>query len=479
MAKILDQFGQPLPRSKPTTPLEIWQDRYAALRAKWDAAQTSDHNSEHWRWADHLAPDSAASPSVRKTLRSRSRYEAANNSWCRGIIETLANDTIGKGPRLQLLTPDQNGNERVELEWDRWTKAIGLPEKLRLMRMALAVDGETFAQFTTNRGLPTDITLDVQLTEADQITSPDLGYLTDPNAVDGIVYDSQGNPKTYHRLKYHPGDTTNWLVGLYLDYESIPASQVIHLANLDRPGQRRGVPEIAPALPLFAQLRRFALSALAAAEVASDFAAVMYTDSPALEAPEDVGAMDSVELEMRAMLSLPAGWKLGQLKTEFPPTTYEMVVRTYLGEIARCLSMPYCVAAGDASAHNYASGRLDYQVYRSAVEVMREHFRLNVLDRILAAWLDEAVLIPGLLPANAGQMRDWQHIFHWGAWLHVDPTKEATAQKTRLASRSTNLRREYAAQGLDWREELQQIAREQELMAELNITPQEKPSAFA
>ena len=36
-----------------------------------------------------------------------------------------------------------------------------------------------------------------------------------------------------------------------------------------------------PALPLFAQLRRFTLAVLSAAETAADFAGILYTDAPA------------------------------------------------------------------------------------------------------------------------------------------------------------------------------------------------------
>ncbi len=76
------------------------------VRAKFDAAQTTDENRRHWANADLLSPDAAASMDVRAILRSRARYEVANNSYARGIVLTLANDTIGTGPRLQMLTDD-------------------------------------------------------------------------------------------------------------------------------------------------------------------------------------------------------------------------------------------------------------------------------------------------------------------------------------------------------------------------------------
>jgi capsid protein len=87
-----------------------------------------------------------------------------------------------------------------------------------------------------------------------------------------------------------------------------------------------------------------------------------------------------------------------------------------------------------------------------------------VLDRILAAWFDEAVLIPDLLPAGVGPIADWPHQWFWDGHEHVDPAKEATAQRTRLANHTTTLADEYARRGQDWETQLRQRAKELALM---------------
>ena len=53
------------------------------VRARFDAAQTTRDNWRHWSAADHLSADMEAAPEVRRTLRMRSRYEVANNSYAR------------------------------------------------------------------------------------------------------------------------------------------------------------------------------------------------------------------------------------------------------------------------------------------------------------------------------------------------------------------------------------------------------------
>ena len=70
------------------------------VRARYDAATTSDDNRRHWAAADGMSARAANSPEVRRILRNRARYEVANNSYARGIVLTLANDVVGTGPRL-------------------------------------------------------------------------------------------------------------------------------------------------------------------------------------------------------------------------------------------------------------------------------------------------------------------------------------------------------------------------------------------
>ena len=86
----------------------------------------SNDNHRHWANADGLSANAANSPEVRRTLRNRSRYEVANNSYARGIVLTLANDAIGTGPRLQLLTPNAEANRRIEREFSLWSRAVNL-----------------------------------------------------------------------------------------------------------------------------------------------------------------------------------------------------------------------------------------------------------------------------------------------------------------------------------------------------------------
>jgi len=433
------------------------------LAGKFDSAQTTEDNRRHWAGADGLSADAAASAEVRRILRNRARYEVANNAYARGIVLTLANDVVGTGPRLQMLTDNPDANRRIEREFADWAREIGLAEKLRTMRMADALDSA--------------IKLDLRLIEADQVTTPGFAFGSagagparhgeaQRSQVDGIVFDAFGNPQEYHVLKEHPGGN-RFRVGL--DYDRVPADAMIHWFRADRPGQSRGLPDILPALPLFAQLRRFTLAVIAAAETAAEFAGVLYTDAPPSGEADPIEPMDAIELEKRMLLTMPGGWKMGQVHAEQPATTYAEFKNQILNEIARCLNMPFNIAACNSSGYNYASGRLDHQTYFKSIRVEQAHLEAVVLDRVLDAWMREAARVFDLRWLLLKQRGQFAHQWFWDGREHVDPAKEALSQERRLASNTTTLAMEYAKLGLDWEEQLRQRAKEKRLMEELGL----------
>ena len=95
-----------------------------------------------------------------------------------------------------------------------------------------------------------------------------------------------------------------------------------------------------------------------------------------------------------------------------------------------------------------------------------------MLDRLLKAWLNEAMLVEGLLPQSMrtlGASPVPEHAWFWDGVEHVDPAKEANAQATRLANQTTTLAVEFARQGRDWEQGLRQRAKELSLMNELGL----------
>lgn len=423
--------------------------RRALEATRYDAAQTTRDNVNHWLGAmDRLSADESMSPAVRQTLRARSRYEVENNAYAKGVVLTLVGDMVGTGPRLQL----GQGMTEIEDDFAAWAEEIALDQKLRAMRYAKTVDGEAFALIVADPKLST-VKFNLVPIDAERVTA---GFTASGTlaGTDGIELDAVGRP-TYYRV-LRDGDLTGTPA-------RVAAANVIHWYRRDRPEQHRGIPELTASLPLFAQLRRYTLAVIASAETAADYAAVIYTDSPAGGEAYSATPFETLSLESRMATTLPDGWKLGQIKPEQPVTNYPQFKREILGEIGRALQMPVNIVTGDSSQHNYASGRLDHQVYHKQITIEQRLCEEAVLTPLFRLWAKEYALV-----TNA-KIPETNPIFYWDGFEHVDPVKEANAQRTRLGSLTSTLAAEYARSGKDWEVELRQIARERALMRELQI----------
>lgn len=415
--QLVDQYGRAL-RSRPK--------RVAVMRATYDAAATTKDNERHWRNADALSAAAANSIGVRKTLRERSRYEYANNSFCRGIIQTLSHDLVGTGPRIQLTTGDDGFDRLVERLFSKWLKANKAAKKLRIGRVARGVDGEVFYLKTTNYRSKNPVKTWIRPVECDLFDDP-TGH-DKPNKIGGIRFDDNEEPLDYQLMQGHPGDMfAPWT----LKTETIDASDVCHWYKPDRPGQVRGIPETTSQLNLYSQMRRWTLAVLQAAENAADFAAVLETQANAFDDDgepiiDDMDPFDSIEVDKGMMVSMPRGWKMSQFKPEQPMTTYKEFRDALLNEAARSDHMPMNKARGDSSGYNYASGRLDHQTYYEAVDVDREDTNEDVLDEWFRWWAEEASYVhPELASLDSEDLPD--HSWYYDGHRHADETKHANA----------------------------------------------------
>jgi len=448
-SRILDAYGRQF----------IHHTDRRVVRAAYDSAQTTTDNTRHWAQTDALSADAANSAAVRKKLRERARYEVANNGWARSMVDTLAHEVIGTGPRIQILTGSTAANEWIELQYTLWAKRIRLGRKLRTMRKAKCQDGEGIGIFYSNRKLSGDVQLDLKPIETDQLSTPTIFF--NDNQIDGIDLDENGNPDRYHILKHHPGGT-EWFVNTLDEIDPPPAaSEVIHVFREDRPGQHRGIPEITPALPIFSRLRRFTLATLQTAENIAELTLMLKTSQPDDGTGADPSGttttqgsyetFDVFDIERGMITVLPEGTDIVQPDAKQPSSTYVEFVQQCLAEAFACVCMPYAVGAADSSNENFASGKLSRQGFKRAVKVERElEWNPEVL-RIFFAWFNEAKfsmpldLRSGMLPVG-----QWIITVFWDGVEDIDPEKAANARKVMLTTGQTVLPDIYAENGDDY-----------------------------
>ena len=462
------------PRRKTAAP--TGSGLFHAIRAHFAASDPAPKSSDWWR-ADNLPADADANPETRRILRMRSRYEIQNNPYARGIVQTVANDSIGSGPRLSFGSNDDELNTLVERDFTAWSEMVRLATKLRTIRLTRAADGEAFVILATNPALHGPVKLDLQLIDADRVTGDDLASLAkgtgDVDAgeplgksitVDGITFDRFGNPKSYRVLRTHPES----VVGDKAEFYEVDAKDMMHIFRQDRPEQHRGVPELVAALPLFAQLRRYTGAVVESAAKASEYGGILYTDHPKDDTAAGIEPMDAITLDVNQLTTMPEGWRMDELYVKAPIATYPDFKKEILSELGSAFGVPYAIVAGTSAGYTYASAKLDHQTYFRSIWTERAFVEDQILNRLFIRWFREWRLANPHVEVH-DSITPWQG--HW-IWPHTDDLDmvgAAKVQELSLKNNTTTLAHEYARQGKNWKTELEQIKKEREYMKELGL----------
>lgn len=462
---ILDEFGKPFPVQAKPSP---------QIQARFDNAFTTDQSVRNWWPADYLSAKAANSFQVRRTLRIRSRYEVSNNPRLWGVAVNNATDLINTGPTLQCLTGDKGTNGLIESLWQEWCQEVNFTQKLITAKLAETVDGEGFLISKTVNEMESPCKLWPVDIEADQVTNP---MPLDPAQwqTDGIeLHPVTGEPKTYHVLKYHPGDYWFGYDMNPLKVEAVPARDICQLFPKFRPGQVRGLPIFTPSLDLFTELRAFRKSTLDAAATAANHSAVLTSEAPPGldddDADEENYNFRRVGVNRNMMTILPKGMTMAQLRAEHPNATFQEFSEFGVAEAIRPLAYPLNLALGSSQKFNFSSAKLDHINYRNTLTIERVNkIEPVIVEKQFREFIRELSLA-GILPSKIRSARDVRHAWHWPGFESLDPLVDANADQLRLAGGQDTWQDFCARRGMDWRHHFAKLSEGQRELERLEIT---------
>ena len=409
-------------------------------KAQYDAAVHTRRNAEQWRGADFWNSDQSLNPEVRRTLRSRSRYECENNSWLYGMIVSHAESIIGTGARLQIHDLGEESND-VEKAFSEWAKSVNLWKTIRTAICTEIRDGEAFIQLTNRPHNANPCKLYPLLLDAERICSPDSATDTDDDfQADGIFFDKYLVPVRYSVAQEHPAVITS-------KHYTVDAEYMCHLFRQERPEQHRGAPLIASALPSIAMLRAYTIAMLAKMENSASVAGVLKPDPSVIDADSLADPpFSEFSMPQRSWVTLPSGYSMEQYQLQNPTDSQQSFAMSVKIEAARCILATRNVVLGDSSSYNYSSARLDMQSYDRAIEVQREEIVNVILDKIFRQWWLE------MHPTEDVPAHDW----FFEAREYINPSQEANAEKTRLETGTVSYQALCAEHGRDWQSVMRQ-----------------------
>ena len=433
-----------------------------------------------------------------ETLRLRSRDLYRNNPHGRGALRTPLTNVVGSGLSVQSrvdsdflkLSKDQseewqNSAERI---WKLWSESVNCDAARKLNFKGLQglaflstlMSGDCFALLPQIKR-DNLIDLSIQMLEADQCSTP-FKFEGDAKVKDGVEVGKWGEPIAYHFLKTHPGSDD---LSTAYDWARVPAYgkktnriNVLHLFNVERPGQKRGVPFLSPVIESLKQFGRYTEAELMAAVVSGMFTVFLTTpegDNMQLESAKgEKDVAPDISMGNGATVPLQPGEKIEFANPTRPNAQFGDFSISVLRQIGAALDIPFEVLVKQFNASFSASRAALLEAWKF-FKTKRDWLSTYFCQPVYEAFIYEAV-VKRLLSAP-GYLSDplIRKAYNKSRWTGpakgmIDEVKAVKAAALRVQNNfSTRADESAEMNGSDFEENAIQLEKENEILTDRGL----------
>ena len=437
------------------------------------------------------------------TLRDRSSDLIRNNPFALGAINTPVTNIVGTGLRLKpqidhkfLGMEDDEADlweENTEREWRFFAESIecdaerklNFYQKTELALRSSLEKGDYFELMTEIVRAGSPYKLKLQGIEAERVTNPqNTGDTAEISA--GIEVDEHGATSQIHVQTVHPGSDINFNQG---EWQAVKAfgektgrKNIIHLYKMLRPGQRRGVPFLAPVIEALKQISRYTDAELMAAVIQGMFTVFIETDAGTPMkpgeglvdtgvAPESDGTMS---LGNGSIVGLNPGEKMNTANPGRPNAAFDPFVDSILKYIGAALEIPHEVITGHFSV-NFSAARAALNEAWKFFKAKRKWLADCYCQPIYENFMWEAVLsgritAPGFMSDPMIRKAYLQADWIGPARGQIKEGEEVKAAKGRLESFITTIDQETIEMtGKGFKQNIRQIKKERKILKESGL----------
>lgn len=421
-------------------------------------------------------------------LRHRGRQLANNNDYARKFVGMVQNNIVGPGGvRLQVRVedrpgqPDRMANAAIEAGWAEWCAACDITGRQSLRDACetlvggLPSDGEFLVHLVRGPAAGNRFGFALQLIDVDRIDTQYHDTLAGGNrVVMGVELTPAGRCAAAHIFSAHPQD--GQAAGRHR--MRLPADELIHGFRLERPGQVRGIPWMAPGMLSLHHLGGFMLSALLAAEHGANHYGFFTTPDGG---PPGVGAVEGdgeqiVASQPGVYDTLPVGVTFTPHESRYPNEVFAPFAKTCLQRIASGWRVAYHSLANDLEGVSFSSIRSGTLEERDRWAADQQWFIDGFMEPVYRAWLQMALLNSAITMPNgsalpASKMDKFaRHEWQPRRWEWVDPKSDMESKVQAVRAGLMAPQDLAAAMGYDFEDTLKAIGQAQQLAARYGVS---------
>lgn len=456
-------------------------------------------------------PDSDILPDL-PTLRERSRDLIRNTPIATGIINTKQIEVVGTGLKHQaridrsilgLNEEDAETKEKeIEREWNLFweTQEIDATRILNGYNLTaqayrqIKENGDVLILLPRFQRAGSPYNLKLQIIEADRLMNQ--GRKTDSDTLaGGVEKDERGAPKAYHICKKHPGSkytikSDEWdIIPAY--GEKTGLKNIIHLFQPTRPGQTRGVPDLAPVIELIKMLGSYTTNEALATEIASLFTVFIKSvtgeaDFNITNIKDETGAQVSdkdLKLGAGSIIGLLPGEEIQTADPKRPNQAFDAFILSVCRQIGVAVNLPFEILVKHFTA-SYSAARAALLTAWKYFITERQWLAMNFLQVVKEIWLYEAVSMgrisaPGFFSDYLIRKAYCESIWIGPAKGMIDEDDEISAAMKRIKSGISTIQEEtIQLTGGDWEQNHAQRVKEQRMRKEAGLLEIEEKEVF-
>lgn len=422
-----------------------------------------------------------------RTLRARSRAATQNNPFGRRFMQMCVDNIAGPDPfKLEACVknrsskPDVVANEAIEHAWKAFCKAgqceitrkWSMNAVIRLLVRIWATDGEVLVRFYKGPQYGKHGLL-LQIIDVDRLWEQKNASLANGGAIHmGVEVDAMQKPVAYHIAKRKPA---SWQTNpVSMDFEIVPADEILHLYIPEFAEQIRGVPWMYAALLNLVHMGAFEEAAVINARIGA--AQMGFITTPDGEAPtgdgETTTGLAQFDAEPGTFRVLADGQTIEGWNPAFPQAAVEPFIKAMLRGVAAGIGVAYHNLANDLEGVNYSSARIGELDERDSWKVLQSFFTEHAMEPIVCGqWMPQAILA-GVLPFRLDQIDKYADVyFQARRWEWVDPYKEVQARVMAIDNKLTSRTRTIAEQGDDIEDVFEELQTEEKMFKQYGISP--------
>jgi lambda family phage portal protein len=368
--------------------------------------------------------------------------------------------------------------DSIECDIERTQNFYALQD---LALRATLESGDVFVLTPSIERAGSDYNLKIQLVEADRV----LNQGADTQKLSGgIERDANGAPEFCHIAKVHPG---NMVSGGVIDCEKVRffgektgRRNVLHIYKKLRPGQTRGIPDLAPVIEAIKQITRLSEAEVDAAVVSSFFTVFIKSETggtglaPMIDAG---GKADDVDMKLgkAAILSLANDESIEIANPGRPNPEIPAFLSAFYQDIGVALELPHEILTKSFKSSYSAAQAALLEAWRTFM-TRRAWLSSSLCDPVLELVLMEAVLKGKIYAPGFVEDLSIRKAYLGAAWVgpsrgHIDEVKSIKAAKQRIDEELTTRSDEAAAIGGNWEKNHRQRMKEEAARRADNTNP--------